>query len=81
MMGTCSFRVFIKVCKKLGLQKRKMGNRFVWEGIDHKGQYRQVSIHIHAEGRDIPSGTFNKMVKDLGFESEEEFFMYNKFNK
>lgn len=80
-MGTCSFRVFIKVCKKLGLQRGKMGNRFVWEGIDPKGQYRQVSIQVHAEGRDIPSGTFNKMVKDLGFESEEEFFRFYKSNK
>ncbi|MTI83615.1 MAG: hypothetical protein FH756_06855 [Firmicutes bacterium] len=75
------FRVFIKVCKKLGLQKRRMGNRFVWEGIDSHGQYRQVSIHIHAEGRDIPSGTFNKMVKDLGFSNEEEFFRFQKYKK
>jgi len=55
-----------------------MGNRFVWEGIDPKGQYRQVSIHAHAQGRDIPSGTFNKMVKDLGFANEEEFYKFHK---
>lgn len=75
-MGTCSFRVFVKVCKKMGLEKRETGSRFVWEGIDKNGNYRQVSVHVHAEGRDIPNGTFNKMVKDLGFKSEEEFFKF-----
>lgn len=78
-MGTCSFRVFIKVCQKMGLTKKKTGNRFVWEGIDLNGNYCQVSIHVHAEGRDIPNGTFNKMVKDLGFSGENDFFnFYNK---
>lgn len=53
----------------------------MWEGIDRKGNYRQVSVHVHAEGRDIPNGTFNKMVKDLGFASEEEFFNFYNKNK
>ncbi|MFZ5596547.1 MAG: hypothetical protein ACOY31_06000 [Bacillota bacterium] len=78
-MGTCSFRVFVKVCEMLGLTQKKTGNRFLWEGIGKNGDYCQVSIHIHAAGRDIPNGTFNKMVKDLGFSSECEFFdFYNK---
>jgi len=80
-MGTCSFKIFVKVCKMIGLIQRKAGNRFMWEGIDRKGNYRQVSVHIHAEGRDIPNGTFNKMVKDLGFASEEEFFVFYNKNK
>ncbi|KJS14829.1 MAG: hypothetical protein VR69_16290 [Peptococcaceae bacterium BRH_c4b] len=75
-MGTCSFRVFIMVCKKMGLVQRKTGNSFVWAGIDPQGEYRQVSIHVHVEGRDIPSGTFNKIVKDLGFANEEDFFKF-----
>ena len=65
----------------LGLTQRKAGNRFLWEGIDRKGNYRQVSLHVHAEGRDIPNGTFNKMVKDLGFASEEDFFYFYHKNK
>ncbi|KKM09673.1 hypothetical protein SY88_17480 [Clostridiales bacterium PH28_bin88] len=75
-MGTCSYRDFITVCTRLGLQQRQSGSRFVWEGVDPKGLYRQVSIHVHAQGRDIPSGTFNKMVKQLGFASEHEFYEF-----
>lgn len=75
-MGTCSFRIFVQVCKKMGFEKKRTGNRFVWEGIDRQGNYRQVSVHVHAEGRDIPNGTFNKMVKDLGFAGEEDFFEF-----
>lgn len=43
----------------------------IYEGIV-KGENRKVVIHLHAQGRDIATGTFHKYVKDLGFSSEDE---------
>ena len=36
----------------------------------------RISIHVHAEGRNIATGTFRNYVKDLKFKNEEEFFNY-----
>jgi len=73
-MGTCSFRDFEEVCRRLGLLCRVTGKGYIWEGIDQAGNLLRVSIHKHAGGRDIPAGTFHSMVKELGFANEQEFY-------
>lgn len=70
-MGTCSFRDFERVCPILGLWPGRTGT--VWEGIDPTGAYRRVAVHVHSKGRDIPTGTFHRMLRDIGLKDEEEF--------
>jgi hypothetical protein len=79
-MGTCSFRDFEDACKRLGLKRKELGRRFVWEGFDIKGNFLYVAIHKHTDGRGIPNGTFNAMLKQLKFKNEQDFkdFLSNK---
>ncbi|NLG80100.1 MAG: hypothetical protein GX492_09850 [Firmicutes bacterium] len=70
-MGTCSFRDFERVCRILGLKPTRGGT--VWEGTDPGGAYRRVAIHAHSKGKDIPTGTFHRMLRDIGLRDEAEF--------
>lgn len=70
-MGTCSFRDFERVCRILGLKPTRGGT--VWEGTDPGGAYRRVAIHAHSKGKDIPTGTFHRMLWDIGLRDEAEF--------
>jgi hypothetical protein len=72
-MGTCSFKDMQEVCKRLGLTccPKKKGE--LWKGIDANGNLLIIVLHIHAEGRDIPSGTFHQMVIALAFKDEQDF--------
>lgn len=82
-MGTCSFRDFEEVCKRLGLEKKLTKKGAAWEGIDSNGQYLRTTVHKHADGDDIAPGTFHAMVKQLGFANEQDFkdFLANKKRK
>lgn len=79
-MGTCSFKDFEEVCVRLGLSQSQTKKGVIWEGLDINGQLLRVAIHKHSSGKDIPSGTFHNMVKDLGFQNEKDFldFLNNK---
>lgn len=71
-MATCKFKHLISVCEALGLTCRRTKICLIYEGMANGG-YRKIVIHLHAEGRDIASGTFHGYVKDLGFNSEDDF--------
>ena len=79
-MGTCSFRDMEEACKRLGLVRHKTKNGEIWMGADMNGAALATVIHMHAGGRDIPSGTFHQMIRDLGFKDEMDFkdFIGNK---
>lgn len=70
-MASCSYRDMEKVCKALGLKNRG----YIWKGTANGG-YRRISLHTHAGGRNIDTGLFHAYVKDLGFESVDEFFRF-----
>ena len=74
-MPTSSFRDLIKVCESLGLTCKATTNGLIYTGMAN-GKYCRISIHKHAGGRDIPTGTFFQYVKDLGFQSINEFIEY-----
>lgn len=79
-MGSCSFRDFEEVCRRLSLTKIKKTNGDMWKGIDAKGQPILCTVHKHASGRDINDRTFHEMIKQLGFKDESDFkdFLNNK---
>ena len=79
-MGTSSFRDFEEVCRRLGLIKTITKKGETWDGLDNSGNYLRVSIHKHAGGKDIPTGTFRRMIRDLDFNDENDFrdFWNNK---
>ena len=72
-MGSCSFRDFEEVCKRLGLIRYEKTKGSLWEGIDTSGNYLSCMVHTHAGGRDIKDGTFHSMIKQLGFKDERDF--------
>ena len=80
-MGTCSFREFDEVCIRLGLIKQISKKGELWEGLDMNGKYMRVVIHKHSGGKDIASGTFHNMVKDLGFNGEQDFYDFIRDKK
>ena len=69
---TTTFANLRKVCKAKGLEMKKTKKSEMWKGIIDN-EYRTISIHAHAEGRDVPTGTFNAYIKELGFETAAEF--------
>ncbi len=72
---TTSFANLIKVCKAKGLEMTKTKKGEMWKGfID--GNYVRISIHAHAGGRDVATGTFNTALKDLGFKNAQEYNDY-----
>lgn len=71
-MATSTFKHLISVCEALGLKCRETKTCLIYEGTAN-GAYRKIVIHLHSTGRDIATGTFHRYVKDLGFNSEEEF--------
>lgn len=77
-MPSCNFRDFEKVCAALGLESRMAKYGTVWTGISPltRVPINPISIHKHAGGRDIPGGTLQKYIKELGFGSFEEFREY-----
>lgn len=68
IIATCSYGQLEKICKALGLKNKG----YVWKGTSN-GKYIRVSIHTHSKGRSIPTGLFHRYLKDLGFDSVEEF--------
>lgn len=71
-MATSSFRDLVLVCEALGLKRKDTKNGEIYKGYANS-RYCRISIHAHAMGRNIATGTFARYVKDLGFESEEAF--------
>lgn len=68
---TTSFKELEEICKAKGLTLNARGNVRLWKGnID--GRYARVCLHVHAFGRDIPNGTLNQYVKELGFNNLNE---------
>ena len=47
----------------------------LWKGFV-KGEFVRIMIHKHSGGKDVPTGTFNCYVKELGFSTVQE---YNEF--
>lgn len=72
-----SFRELEKVCRALGLQCKQTKKGRLWTGIIN-GNLVRISVHPHVEGDDIAGGTFHKYVKQLGFNSEKEYFDFLK---
>jgi hypothetical protein len=69
-MATSSFRDLEMVCEALGLKVKGTKKGVIYTGTAN-GKYCRISIHLHSKGKDIPSGTYQSYVKDLGFESDE----------
>jgi len=61
-----------QVCKALDLTCKQAKKGRLWTGLIN-GNLVRIVVHPHSEGRDIASGTFNKYVKELGFNSEADF--------
>ncbi|MDI6602465.1 MAG: hypothetical protein QME46_11925 [Thermoanaerobacteraceae bacterium] len=72
---TSSYRELDIVCRALNLTYKKTKKGHMWYGFINNNMVRIV-IHEHAQGRDIPTGTFNQYLKLLGFANVEE---YNDF--
>jgi hypothetical protein len=70
-----SFRDLERVCKALGLESRPAKKGTVWSGISPltNAPIRPICIHTHARGRDVPTGTLVRYVKNLGFENLHQF--------
>lgn len=49
----------------------------MWKGTI-SGEYVRISIHIHQQGKDIPTGLFRQYIRDLKFDNNDEFFKYLK---
>lgn len=62
-----------KVCSSLGLQMKKCKKGHMWKGFVN-GQYVRIVIHDNCNGADIPNGLFRKYVKELGFNSPDDYF-------
>lgn len=45
----------------------------MWKGFVN-GQYVRIVIHDNYNGADIPNGLFRKYVKELGFNSPDDYF-------
>lgn len=53
----------------------------IWVGVSSiSGQLERLSIHSHAEGRDIPDGLFQTYWKQLGFKNKGEFDKWKNEN-
>ena len=79
-MGSCSFRDFEEVCKRIGLTRYYKTNGEMWKGVDATGNTIVCTIHSHTGGRDINDRTFYEMIKQLKFKDEQDFkdFLGNK---
>lgn len=75
-MATSSFKDFEKVCKALGLNAREGKNSTTYTGTGYDGSLVRTSVHTHAAGRDIPTGTFRKCIKDIGFKNTDEYYEF-----
>ncbi len=75
-VATDTFRNLEKVCLSLGLAKKACKNGLIYSGIGYNGEYSKIIIHKHAGGRNIPTGLFNRYVKDLGFQSTDDYFNF-----
>lgn len=76
-MPTCSFRDMASVCKALGLFSYQGKKGTIWKGISPlNNQPVNFCIHEHASGRDIPVGTLDRYIKQLGFKNFDEFNRY-----
>lgn len=76
-MPVSTFRDLIRVCEALGLQAKKIRSGILYTGTAN-GKFCTVAIHKHAKGRDIPTGTFLRYVKDLGFKNADEYISFIK---
>lgn len=76
-MPTCSFRDLAKVCQALGFTATQGKKGVIWKGISPLNKLPiTICIHEHTGGRDIPTGTFNSYLKQLGFKNFDEFNDY-----
>ena len=71
-MATAKYKELMLVCKGLALNCEQTKRCLIYKGMAN-GKYCRIVIHLHSEGRDIPTGILRKYVKDLGFNSVEEF--------
>ncbi|KUO75481.1 MAG: hypothetical protein APF77_22720 [Clostridia bacterium BRH_c25] len=72
---TTSFRDLERVCKALGLKGIPKTNGVLWKGYV-KDKFVKIMIHKHNGGKDVPTGTFNSYVKELGFSTVQEYNDY-----
>lgn len=77
-MPSCSFLDLERVCKALGLESGPAKKGTLWSGISPRtnAPIRPICIHTHAGGRDVPTGTLQKFVKELGFRNLHEFIEF-----
>ena len=76
-MPVCSYGDLEKAMKGRGLKPKKAKKGVIWKGFV-SDKYVRIAIHTHAKGKDVPTGLFNKYVKELGFASQKEFFYFLK---
>lgn len=76
-MPTGSFRDLSRICQALGLEPVQKKKGTGWEGISpFNHQFVQIVIHEYAGGRDIPTGTLQKYIRDLGFKDFDDYLGY-----
>ncbi len=72
---TTSFRDLERVCKALGLKGVPKTNGILWKGFV-KGKFARIMINKNSGGKDVPTGTFNCYLKELGFSTAQEYNNY-----
>lgn len=75
VISVCSYRDLENVCRALGLSCKNTKKGILWYGTVN-GKYIRISIHIHQQGKDIPTELFRRYVKDLDFDSVDEFMKF-----
>ena len=66
----CTFRNLIRVCLFLGLKPDIRKTCMIYKGYAN-GKYCRITIHKHSEGRDVPTGTLDSYLKELGVTNDQ----------
>ena len=70
-MAVYTYRDFRDVLERLGFKLMRQRGHETWRKVQGEVVFRVTLSHQH--GRDIPRPLFQKMLKQAGIESEEEF--------
>lgn len=71
---TFTFSDIEKICRSLGMERRKSSS--IWRGIGPDGKFRQTAIHYHGRGDVVAKGTAKAIAQQLGFKDPEEMYEY-----
>lgn len=71
-MAVYTYRQFRKVLRKLGFYRDRSRKHEVWL-LEEEGRIIRKVVISHQSGRDIPRWLFQRMLKQAGIASEEEF--------